>query len=92
MCRVDLLTQMMTRVRTPMQGIYTCMCTYIHRAFEQGSVVMMPYVSSGFIDTDDDTRAAGEAYPYARYISMHVYIQTYIRTYPVSKNAHWCGL
>ncbi len=36
------------------------------RAFERGSVVMMPYVSSGFVDTGEDTRAMDEAYPYAR--------------------------
>lgn len=35
-------------------------------AFERGSVVMMPYVSSGFIDTDDDTREKDSKKPYKR--------------------------
>lgn len=35
-------------------------------AFERGSVVLMPYVSSGFIDTDEDTREKDSKKPYKR--------------------------
>lgn len=35
-------------------------------AFERGSVIVMPYVSSGFIDTDDDTREKDSKKPFKR--------------------------